>query len=194
MGELVARTGLDLKTKNIINLGTLNTHTVPGGTGTIALTSNLSAYLPLAGGTMSGNIVMTGGNIISGGTSVSASALLVSGGILRVDGDSDVTVGVNSYVTIYETGLTAGDSGKFLIKIQGLGAPVLDLAGFEEWQWVVDGSGTPLSKSIIGVRLEPGASTADCVLEIALNGANIRVRAKSVVGNNWNVKVCAMKL
>jgi hypothetical protein len=35
-----------------------NTYTFPNATGTIALTSNLSAYLPLAGGTMTGQIVL----------------------------------------------------------------------------------------------------------------------------------------
>ena len=33
---------LDCQTNNITNLGTLNTHTVPGGTGTIALTSDIT--------------------------------------------------------------------------------------------------------------------------------------------------------
>ena len=33
---------LDAQTNNITNLGTLNTHTVPGGTGTIALTSDIT--------------------------------------------------------------------------------------------------------------------------------------------------------
>lgn len=43
-------------TGNVAGVGTLNTHTIPGGTGTLALTSDLSSYLPLAGGTMSGTI------------------------------------------------------------------------------------------------------------------------------------------
>lgn len=37
---------------------TAKTWTFPNTTGTVALTSNLSSYLPLAGGTMAGNIVM----------------------------------------------------------------------------------------------------------------------------------------
>lgn len=39
-----------------------------GGTGGFALQSSLGSYLPLAGGTMSGNIAMGGGNISGGGT------------------------------------------------------------------------------------------------------------------------------
>ena len=39
-----------------------------GGSGGFALQSGLGAYLPLAGGTMSGNIAMGGGNISGGGT------------------------------------------------------------------------------------------------------------------------------
>jgi hypothetical protein len=39
-----------------------------GGTGGFALQSSLGSYLPLAGGTMAGNIAMGGGNISGGGT------------------------------------------------------------------------------------------------------------------------------
>ena len=51
-------------TTNNVNFGSTIgngtfTYTLPGATGTLALTSNLSSYLPLAGGTMSGNLVRT---------------------------------------------------------------------------------------------------------------------------------------
>ena len=44
VGDVTPQLGgdLDCQTNNITNLGTLNTHTVPGGTGTIALTSNIT--------------------------------------------------------------------------------------------------------------------------------------------------------
>lgn len=56
---------LDAQTFNITNLGTLNTHTIPGGTGTFALTSQLGIQnvvedtTPQLGGTLDGqaNIV-----------------------------------------------------------------------------------------------------------------------------------------
>lgn len=40
---------LDANSNNITNLGTLNTHTIPGGTGTLALTSDLHDAVTLAG-------------------------------------------------------------------------------------------------------------------------------------------------
>ena len=51
-------------TTNNVNFGSTigngtYTYTFPSATGTLALTSDLSSYLPLAGGTMSGNIVRT---------------------------------------------------------------------------------------------------------------------------------------
>ncbi len=44
VGDVTPQLGgdLDCQTNNITNLGTLNTHTVPGGTGTIALTSDIT--------------------------------------------------------------------------------------------------------------------------------------------------------
>ena len=44
VGDVTPQLGgnLDCQTNNIVNLGTLNTHTVPGGTGTIALTSDIT--------------------------------------------------------------------------------------------------------------------------------------------------------
>jgi hypothetical protein len=44
------------------------TYTFPDATGTVALTSNLSAYLPLAGGTLTGNLNFTAGANINLGT------------------------------------------------------------------------------------------------------------------------------
>ena len=44
VGDVTPQLGgnLDCQTNNIVNLGTLNTHTVPSGTGTIALTSDIT--------------------------------------------------------------------------------------------------------------------------------------------------------
>jgi len=66
-GKLIQNTVVTIaqSTGNIVGAGTLNTHTIPGGTGTFALTSDLASYLALAGGTMAGAIVM-GTNKITG--------------------------------------------------------------------------------------------------------------------------------
>jgi hypothetical protein len=56
-------------------------YTLPATTGTIALTSNLSSYLPLAGGIMTGNILLNNNLAISGqlfGTSSYASMISMS--------------------------------------------------------------------------------------------------------------------
>ena len=44
------------------------TYTLPSATGTLALTSNLSAYLPLAGGTLTGALIGTTGSFSSSGS------------------------------------------------------------------------------------------------------------------------------
>lgn len=59
----------------------ISTYTFPASTGTIALTSNLSSYLPLAGGIMTGSILLNNNLTISGqllATSSYASMLAMS--------------------------------------------------------------------------------------------------------------------
>jgi len=48
---------------NFIGLTGAQSYTYPNATGTIALTSNLSAYLPLTGGTLTGGLQITGDGI-----------------------------------------------------------------------------------------------------------------------------------
>jgi hypothetical protein len=58
------------------------TYTLPDATGTIALTSNLSAYLPLSGGTLTGNLIGTTASFTStteASTYLSASVVLAGG-------------------------------------------------------------------------------------------------------------------
>ena len=65
-----ARVSGVLTLSSTISNGT-NTYTLPSATGTLALTSALSSYLPLAGGTLTGAL---------GGTSASFSSTLTSVG------------------------------------------------------------------------------------------------------------------
>lgn len=44
----------------------LNGHTIPGGANTLALLSDLSAYLPITGGSISGNLIVSGDLTVSG--------------------------------------------------------------------------------------------------------------------------------
>lgn len=60
---------LDAQTNNITNLGTLNSHTVPGGTGTLALTSDIT-FTDLVNDTtpqLGGDLDINGQSIISTG-------------------------------------------------------------------------------------------------------------------------------
>jgi hypothetical protein len=52
------------------NSGTGRTYTLPGATGTLALTTDLSAYLPLAGGTMTGAIIGTTSTFTNAGSGI----------------------------------------------------------------------------------------------------------------------------
>jgi len=70
------------KTLTFPIISTINnggTITIPTGTGTLAFTSNLSAYLPLSGGTMSGTINMGGSNITNGGIITALNGLSTDG-------------------------------------------------------------------------------------------------------------------
>ena len=81
---------------------TARTFTLPDATGTLALTSNLSAYLPLTGGTLTGAL---------SGTSASFSSTVTAVGYSRFwNGTTGLLVGAFSagagYGAIYSTGVT----------------------------------------------------------------------------------------
>ena len=56
---------LDAQTNNITNLGTVNTHTIPSGTGTFALTSDIT-FTASSTDTLSNKTISTSNNTISG--------------------------------------------------------------------------------------------------------------------------------
>ena len=74
---------------NFIGLTGARTYTYPDASGTLALTSNLSSYLPLAGGTLTGAL---------NGTSAVFSSTVQSGSDLTVLGGINLTRGANSYI------------------------------------------------------------------------------------------------
>ena len=73
---------LDAQTNNITNLGTINTHTIPGGTGTLALTSNIT-HTPSSTDTLTNKTINLASNTLSGTTAQFNTAL--SDGSFRVD-------------------------------------------------------------------------------------------------------------
>lgn len=72
-------------TLGVINPDADRAINLPNASGTIALTSNLSAYLPLAGGTMTGNLVISNTSPIITFTDTTGSA---KSGKIKVDSDS----------------------------------------------------------------------------------------------------------
>jgi len=65
---------LDAQTNNITNLGTINTHTIPGGTGTLALTSNIT-LTPTSTDTLTNKTINLASNTLSGTTAQFNTAL-----------------------------------------------------------------------------------------------------------------------
>jgi hypothetical protein len=130
-----------------------NTYTFPNATGTIALTSNLSAYLPLTGGTLTGALNGTSatfsGNMAIGSSTTALSPLQV------------VATG-----TIVRLGEQSGTTGKqFLIGIDGT-------SGRTELQSVWQGTGfTSLALQPSGGNVLIG-TTSD-------NGAKLQVSGTS---------------
>jgi hypothetical protein len=80
---------------NFFNLTAARTYTYPNATGTIALTSDLSAYLPLTGGTLTGNL---------GGTTATFTGLIRAD--LSTTGFSGIFTGLNSNLQINHDGTT----------------------------------------------------------------------------------------
>jgi len=72
-------------TLGVINPDADRAINLPNASGTIALTSNLSAYLPLAGGTMTGNLVISNTSPIITFTDTTGGA---KSGKIKVDSDS----------------------------------------------------------------------------------------------------------
>ena len=72
---------LDAQSNNITNLGTINTHTVPSGTGTLALTSDISVT-PTSTTTLTNKTINLASNTFSGTTAQFNTAL--SDGSFRI--------------------------------------------------------------------------------------------------------------
>jgi hypothetical protein len=101
-------------TNNLYFASSSNTFTFPNATGTLALTTDLGAYLPLAGGTLtgalsgtsatfSGNISTSiGGGIVVGGTTIVNAPSSVRGSV-QISGSSDrvLAFGTNSTVDLF---------------------------------------------------------------------------------------------
>jgi hypothetical protein len=95
-------------------------YTFPAATGTLALTSNLSAYLPLSGGTLTGALSGTSatfsGNVTSNGTLIAG----LANGNIRLKGSTDGFLGVGeSNGTLYLTDWATGAKGLSILLSTG---------------------------------------------------------------------------
>jgi hypothetical protein len=143
---------------NFASTSVSNTYTFPNATGTIALTSNLSAYLPLTGGTLTGVLNGTSatfsGNMAIGSSTTALSPLQV------------VATG-----TIVRLGEQSGTTGKqFLIGIDAT-------SGRTEMQSVWQGTGfTSLALQPSGGNVLIGTTTD--------NGARLQVSGAATFSGN----------
>jgi hypothetical protein len=118
------KVGIDAAGLGVVFGGTIGngtyTYTLPSATGTLALTSDLSAYLPLTGGTLTGAL---GGTSASFSSSVTASSLIKSGGTssqyLMADGSTSTLTnpvtgtGTTNYLPKFTGASTIGNSQVF---------------------------------------------------------------------------------
>ena len=89
---------------NSLTDSTTRTFTLPNSSGTVALTSNLSAYLPLAGGTLTGSL---------GGTSANFSSTLIATNSLTVNSTTNPIIFLNSTGIAQATGIVTQESSTF---------------------------------------------------------------------------------
>jgi len=90
------------------------TYTLPDATGTIALTSNLSAYLPLTGGTLTGTLNGTSANFSSNsciGTSTPVSRLTIQAPVSANPNTGGLSFNLSNGATFFTIGVdnTSGD-------------------------------------------------------------------------------------
>lgn len=121
-----------------ITSGILRTYTLPNTSGTVALTSNLSAYLPLAGGTLTGPL---NGTSVSLSSSLSCTSASV-GSTLQVGSTAllygNVAIKSDSATSYFGLNVIA-NSNNNLIALNHTGT-----AGIIETQFSTGGSHTPL--------------------------------------------------
>jgi hypothetical protein len=108
----------------IFNNTTNYSYTFPAATGTLALTSDLGAYLPLAGGTMTGAIVGTTSTFTNGGSGIGVGITLsgASGDGLKITHSAGRALNIASSGAGYGIIInneTASTSAPFTIQKQG---------------------------------------------------------------------------
>jgi hypothetical protein len=174
----------------------LRTYALPNVSGTIALTSNLSAYLPLAGGTLTGGLIGTTGSFSSSGGSDTFAINHSSGSGIALN----ITKGGNGEGLYINK--TSG-SGNAATIIGTLNATTLVKSGGTSSQYLMaDGSVSTLTNPVTGTGTTnylpkfTGASTIGNS-QIFDNGTNVGIGTTSnlsgkltvnggfAIGNGW---------
>lgn len=171
-------------TGSLIQNVTLNrTWTLPDATGIVALTSDLNSYLPLAGGTMTGDITLGANSLING----SADFSLQGSGFTYTNGTDNFLFDVtNNDIEIQD-----GGTG-FIQKL------VLAVGGQSNTWTMPDATGTVALTSDLGSYLPLAGGTMVGNINIDFNsgykivGANIRLDAVDLItleSNNINIDI-----
>jgi hypothetical protein len=146
------------------------TYTLPSATGTLALTSALSGYLPLTGGTLTGALSGTTASFNSGGTS--------NAGFFQIN-DGTTTLG-NSFTTVHRN--SNDGNGRFsLTRWQVQNTSGLEQSAFIGAQ-AVTGASNYSPNLILGVST--GVSTYSTYLTIASTGAATFSSSVTATGAN----------
>jgi hypothetical protein len=166
------------------------TYTFPAATGTIALTSDLGAYLPLAGGTMTGAIVGTTSTFTNGGSGIGVGITLsgASGDGLKVTHSAGRALNIASSGAGYGIIInneTASTSAPFTIQKQGSNVITMSDTGAANFtgqltlgSTITNGSSTYTLPSATGTlaltsQLTSGTVTSVAALTIGTSGTDL---------------------
>jgi len=168
---LVKENSLNWAYLSLANLTAARTYTFPNADGTLALTSNLSAYLPLAGGTLTGALIGTSA-LFSGNLEAGRIGGAVTIGDLFVDS-------ANNSVYVGRQSTTSGDNSKFYVRnrVNTLTALSVDPGGVGSVNVVGTFSttrGTNLATATGNVLI--GTTTDDTVNKLQVTGSVIATK------------------
>jgi hypothetical protein len=182
-------------------------YTFPAATGTLALTSDLGAYLPLAGGTMTGAIVGTTSTFTNGGSGIGVGITLsgASGDGLKITHSAGRALNIASSGAGYGIIInneTASTSAPFTIQKQGSNVITMSDTGAANFtgqltlgSTITNGSSTYTLPSATGTlaltsQLTSGTVTSVAALTIGTSGTDL----SSSVANSTTTPVITLNV
>lgn len=130
----------------VFSTSAIYTYTFPNASGTIALTSNLSSYLPLSGGTLTGNLFLPANNIV-GGTNYYIGQTMADNDYWRIYGNT-----------------VASDQGELVFHL-GDNATTWSNVG-QRFRFYVDNASSGTAKSLLTIDYDTASFTT------AINGTS----------------------